>query len=271
MTKTIVITGASSGIGAAAARRLAVEGARVILVGRDPRRTNAVADELGAERHVVDFAHLDQVRGLAAELTKLDRIDVLANNAGGIVGERTVTADGHETTFQVNHLAGFLLTRELLPKLLASKASVIQTASMAHYRGKIDLEDVQLERHWTKWRAYANAKLANVLFTRGLHRRYSLEGLATASFHPGVVASGFGGAAGGVTTWFYGSKLGARVMTTNEEGADTLVWLAQRTPPRDWASGEYYAKRRIRPVNPQARHTGLVDAFWDYSERLLER
>lgn len=269
-TKTIVITGASAGVGAAAARRLAGEGAKVVVVGRDPRRTNDVADELGAERHVADFTKLSDVHDLADALGKLDRLDVLANNAGGIFGERVLTEDGFEKTFQVNHLAGFLLTRLLLPKLIASGASVIQTSSVAHYGGKLDLADLQLERGWSGWRAYNRAKLANVLFTRGLHKHHVLDGVQAAAFHPGVVASSFGNAAGPWTQRFYGSTLGKRVMISPEQGADTLVWLAQRTPPRDWASGEFYIKRTMRRPNKQALDAGLVDAFWARSVHLVE-
>jgi len=269
-TRTIVITGASAGVGAAAARRLAGEGAKVVVVGRDPRRTNEVADELDAERHVADFAKLSDVHALADALGKLDRIDVLANNAGGVFAERTLTEDGFEKTFQVNHLAGFLLTHLLLPKLIASKASVIQTSSMAHYGGKIDLADLQLERGWSGWKSYNNAKLANVLFTKGLHKHHVLDGVHASAFHPGVVASNFGNAAGKWTRRFYGSALGQRIMISPEQGADTLVWLAERTPPRDWASGEFYIKRTVRRPNKQALDAGLVDAFWARSVHLVE-
>lgn len=268
MTSTIVITGASSGVGAAAARRLAAEGARVVVVGRDPGRTHAIADEIGAERHLADFSKLSDVHALADELGKLDRIDVLANNAGGMFRERTLTEDGFETTFQVNHLAGFLLTRLLLPTLIASRASVIQTSSAAHYRGHLDLNDVQLTKGWSPWKAYCNAKLMNVVFTQGLHKHHVLDGVYAASFHPGVVASGFGDI-GGLTGWFYASELGKRTMITPDEGADTLVWLAQRTPPRDWLPGEFYVKRRARRVNRQALDQGLVDTFWTRSVHMV--
>lgn len=268
-TRTIVITGASAGVGAAAARRLAREGARVVIVGRDPKRTNAVGDELGVERHVTDFARLSDVHDLAAELNKLGRIDVLANNAGGIFQQRTLTEDGFETTFQVNHLAGFLLTHLLLPKLIASRASVINTSSAAHYRGKVDLADLQLERGWTAWRAYANVKLMNVLFTRGLHTHHVLDGVYAAAFHPGVVASNFGQTGSPLTARFYASGLAKRIMITPDAGADTLVWLAQRTPPRDWAPGEYYDKRQVKRPNKQALDSGLVNAFWARSKHLV--
>ena len=209
------------------------------------------------------------MRALAAELNKLDRIDVLANNAGGIFAEQTLTEDGFETTFQVNHLAGFLLTRLLLDKLRDSRASVIQTSSRAHYRGRLDLNNVQLARGWSSWKAYCNAKLMNVLFTRGLHKHHVLEGIYAAAFHPGLVASGFGDI-GGATGRFYASPLGKRVMITPERGADTLVWLAQRTPPRDWAPGEYYDKRTLRRPNKQALDSGLVDTFWARSVHMVE-
>lgn len=264
-----MITGASSGIGAAAARRLAGDGARVVVVGRDERRTHQLADEIGAERHIADFARLSDVHDLADELAKLDRIDVLANNAGAVFGERVITEDGFEQTLQVNHLAGFLLTRLLLPTLIASGASVINTSSLAHRSGRIDLADLQLERRWSPWRAYGNAKLANVLFTRGLHRNHVLDGVHTAAFHPGAVATRFG-AGGGASAWVFGNKLSRRVLSTPEQGADTLVWLAQRTPPRDWVPGGYYAGRKPRTVNRQALDTGLVDAFWSRSAQLVE-
>jgi len=268
--KTIVITGASAGIGAAAARQLARDGAKVVVVGRDAERTERVATEIGAECHVADFAKLSDVHALAGELNKLDRIDVLANNAGGILRERELTEDGFEKTFQINHLAGFLLTRLLLPKLIASRASVINTSSRAHQRARIDLADLQLERGWTPWRAYGRAKEANVLFTRGLHKHHVLDGVHAAAFHPGVVATNFGGPLGGATQWLYESNVGRRVLLTPGQGADTLVWLAQRTPPRDWAPGEYYVDRTIRRPNRQAYDAGLVDAFWTRSVRLVE-
>lgn len=268
--KTIVVTGASSGIGAAAARRLSAEGAKVIVVGRDEARTDEIAGALGAERLLADYSRLSDVHALAAELNKLDRIDVLANNAGGIFAERTITDDGYERTLQVNHLAPFLLTRLLLPKLIESRASVINTSSMAQAAGRLNLADLQLDRGWTSWNAYANAKLANVLFTRGLHHRYVLEGVSTAAFHPGMVATSFGADTGGPAARFYASGLGKAIMKSPEQGADTLVWLAQGAPPRDWPSGEYFVGRRVRRANKQASDAHLVEAFWDRSAMLVD-
>ncbi|AUA16664.1 putative oxidoreductase YciK [Streptomyces malaysiensis subsp. malaysiensis] len=142
--KTIVITGASDGIGAAAARQLHRSGHRVVVVGRSSHKTRAVADEIGADSYVADFTRLDEVRALAARLdAAYPRIDVLANNAGGVFGDPARTPDGFEKTFQVNHLAPFLLTRLLMDKLLASGASVLQTSSVgARMAGKLDTDDL---------------------------------------------------------------------------------------------------------------------------------
>src|SRR5512133_564318 len=176
--RTIVITGASDGIGAAAARALGIAGDRVVIVGRSPQKTEAIAAELGVDHFVADFSRLDEVRTLASDLLKrYPRIDVLANNAGGIMGDRELTVDGHEKTMQVNHLAPFLLTTLLMDRLLASRAAVINTSSAANRFGRINLDDLDNERKYSANKAYGDAKLANILFTRELHRRYSASGI----------------------------------------------------------------------------------------------
>lgn len=270
MQRIIVITGASDGVGAAAARALAAGDAHVVVVGRTPDKVERVASETGAEPIVANFARLSEVRRLAELLlARHERIDVLANNAGGLFDSRQITEDGHDLTFQVNHLAPFYLTHLLLDRLLASRASVISTSSDAHRRARLSVADPNLDRGWSKWRAYSNSKLANILFTRALHRRHALDGLSAVAFHPGVVASGFGVADRGATGWFYRSAVGRRVMVSPEQGADTLVWLAEGTPPRDWAPGEYYVDRRIvRPSKP-ARSDTLADALWRLSGDLV--
>ena len=269
MTRTIVITGASDGVGAAAARALTAPGTKVVIVGRTPAKVEAVASAIGADHLVADFSRLADVRRLADDLSRYEHIDVLANNAGGIFDSRVVTDDGHELTFQVNHLAPFLLTNLLLDRLVADKASVITTASDAHRRGRIDLGDLQLSRRWSAWRAYSASKLANVLFSRELHRRLVLDGVSAASFHPGLVASGFGVDHPGLTGVFYRSGLGHKLMVTPEKGAETLVWLAQGTPPRDWAPGEYYVNRRIVTPSASARDDVLAAALWRASADLV--
>ncbi|GHE92546.1 SDR family NAD(P)-dependent oxidoreductase [Streptomyces fumanus] len=270
--RTVVITGASDGIGAEAARQLHHRGHRVVVVGRCPRKTHAVADELGADRHVADFARLDDVRRLAAELrAAYPRIDVLANNAGGIFGDRTPTADGFDLVFQVNHLAPFLLTRLLLDRLLACRASVIQTSSAAaRLFGEVVPEDLGRVTHHSPQRAYGTAKLENILFTQELHRRYHDRGLSSAAFHPGVVSSHFASAPGTFLRHVYGNPVARRLMTTPRRAARHLVWLATTRPGVDWTSGTYYERRRpARHPHPQTRDPRIARHLWDTSERLL--
>ncbi|WP_084077647.1 SDR family NAD(P)-dependent oxidoreductase [Demequina sp. NBRC 110057] len=270
--KTIVITGASDGIGAAAARELTRRKHRVVIVGRDADKTARVAQETGAEYHVADFADLAQVRSLAATLVERHpRIDVLANNAGGVMGERSVTVDGFEKTFQINHLAPFLLTRELLPALEAAQATVIQTSSMAaRLYADLDLGDLQSEDGYSAMRAYGNAKLANILFTEELQRRHG-DTLAAVSFHPGLVGTNFASEARGATHFFYHGPLKRILMRTPAQGADQLIWLAGGTPGATFEPGRYYVDRKVATkVNPMVGDATVAAELWERSEDLLD-
>lgn len=270
--KTIVITGASDGIGAAAARELAAAGHEVVVVGRDPDRTRAVAGDIDAEHHVADFTRLDDVRALADALAaRHRRIDVLANNAGGFNDHRYVTADGHERTFQVNHLAPFLLTTLLMDTLIESVASVIATSSLAARRGRVDLADLDGAHGYSAQRAYGASKLENILFIRELHRRYHRRGISTAAFHPGGVATSFASDADHLWGRFYRSSLGRRAMIGPEQGADTLVWLAEGTAGEDWVSGQYWVKRRIARTNPLAADRDLARGLWEASAAMVQQ
>jgi NAD(P)-dependent dehydrogenase (short-subunit alcohol dehydrogenase family) len=267
--RTIVITGASDGIGAAAARRLAADGHTVVVVGRSREKTDAVADEIGADRFVTDFADLADVRRLGAALVeRYPRIDVLANNAGGIFGDRTRTVDGFEKTLQVNHLAPFLLTSLLLDTLLESRATVIATSSAAaRLFSALDLDDLDNERHPSANRAYGNAKLENILFTRELQRRYGERGLSAVAFHPGTIATGFAAESTSIMRFVYQTPLRHLLLSGPETGAEQLVWLATTTPGVDWEPGEYYEKRRITKTSMQAYDGLLAEALWDESAR----
>src|SRR6478735_696896 len=185
--RTIVITGASDGIGASAARTLAAQGENVVVVGRSKEKTERIVAEIGADYFVADFAELAQVRRLAAQLKeKYPRIDVLANNAGGIMGARELTVDGHEKTFQINHLAPFLLTTELMDTLTASRAKVINTSSAANsLYGRLDIDDLDVANKYSANLAYGNAKLENILFTAALHPRYRGAAISRAVSRPG--------------------------------------------------------------------------------------
>lgn len=268
--RTIIITGASDGIGASAARTFASQGEQVVVVGRSAEKTERIAKETGADYFVTDFAELAQVRRLAAQLKeKYPRIDVLANNAGGIMGARELTVDGHEKTFQVNHLAPLLLTTELLDVLTASKAAVINTSSVANsIFARLDIEDLDAAKSYSTNRAYGNAKLANILFTAELHNRYHAAGISTAAFHPGGVATNFAADSTSPMRLAYKSFL-KRFMLTPDQGADTLVWLANGTPGKDWTSGAYYAKRAISKANKLAYDANLARELWNRSEAMV--
>ena len=267
--KVIVITGASDGIGAAAAQLLKAQGAQVVIVGRSPQKTKKIADLIDAPFYLADFTRLDDVRKLASELKKdFPRIDVLANNAGGVMGERTLTADGHEMTIQVNHLAPFLLTNLLLDRLIASRASVIATASFAHRSaGKLNLDDFEIEHGYRRTKAYGKAKLMNILFTRELHKRYHDKGISAAAFHPGTVRTSFSSEFGGSWNLLYGSFL-KRILIDPSKGADTMVWLATSDPGRDWQSGEYYHKRKVARASKQSFDAKLENDLWELSTKL---
>ena len=212
--KTIVITGASDGIGKAAAKELKSLGNNVIIVGRSKEKTESVAKELDCPYYLVDYADLDQVVKLANELRKLDRIDVLANNAGGVQNERQITKDGFEKTFQINHLGSFLLTYLLLDKLCECNATVIQTSSIAaNMFSAFDINDLNNEKDYTPFKAYGNGKLENVLFTRELDRRYKSKGINAVAFEPGVVRTNFG--AGSIKFVEFVSLVGLTVKLSN--------------------------------------------------------
>lgn len=273
MGRTIVITGASDGIGAAAAERLHRSGETVVIIGRSEAKTRAVASKLSVDYFLADFAELAQVRTLAERLLeKYPRIDVLANNAGGIMGEqRAVTVDGFEKTFQVNHLAPFLLTTLLIDRLVESKASVLNTSSVGNKLfARFDIEDLQAERGYRFNVAYGNAKLANILFTKELHRRYHDAGISTAAFHPGNVASNFGGDSGvRMLDLLYKTPLKNLVLVGTERGSDELVWLASATPGRDWVEGEYYSNHKISKASKLAYDPALALELWDRSLAMI--
>jgi NAD(P)-dependent dehydrogenase (short-subunit alcohol dehydrogenase family) len=271
--KTIVITGASDGIGAAAARQLHRAGHRVVIVGRSPQKTQAVAREIGVDHYMADFTRLEDIRKLAAELNSAyPHIDVLANNAGGVFGDRNKTVDGFEKTFQINHLAPFLLTQLLMDTLIASKASVIQTSSVgSHMRNaKVVLDDLNLDRNFGAVRAYNTAKLENILFTKELHSRYNSEGISSAAFHPGNVATSFGTESDSILKYITGNRIGRAFLTTPDKGAARLVSLAEGQPGTDWISGTYYEKGKpSKRINPQALDAEVAFQLWERSEQLL--
>ncbi len=264
--RTIVVTGGSSGVGEAAARALAARGARVVITGRSAR-TRAGAAEFGAEAYQVDYAHFAEVRAFAdALLAGYPRIDVLVNNVGAVYTDRRTTPDGHEMTLQVNHLSAFLLTNLLRERLEASGAVVVNTSSAAHRFGRLDLRDLESERDYNGLRTYANTKVMNILHAMEIARRF--RGVSAASFHPGAVASRFARETRGAMRWYYEGPLRHLFLISPAKGADTLLWLIQGTPGRDWQSGQYYAKRKVGARSRQATPENAA-ALWTASEQLL--
>jgi len=274
--KTIVITGASDGIGASAARTLHELGHEVVVVGRSPEKTRRVADALGVTSHAADFSRLDDVRELAEALRREHpRIDVLANNAGGVFGEQVRTVDGHETTFQVNHLAGFLLTDLLLDVLIESRATVVQTSSIAaRLFGDVDLDDLDNDRRWSANKAYGDSKLENQLFTRELQLRHGGDGITAASFHPGIISSGFAtGARSGPLGLLYRNPVAARALGTPATGARQLVRIATEPSGGWWQPGEHHERQRVASwsLHPRSRDGALAGALWERSAELVGR
>lgn len=275
--RTIVITGGSDGIGAEAARQVAraQPAARLILVGRSASKTASVAREVGAEHFVADYTRLDDVRRLAADIrSTVDRIDVLANNAGAVHGARTVTVDGNEKTFQVNLLASVLLTHLLLDPLRGGEGAVVNTSSDAGRAvGKIDVDDLNHERTHTAMRAYGDAKLGAILFTRGLHRLYHDQGIAAVAVDPGNVRTGIGAENNDLATRLvYRSPLSKLVLIAPERGGAHLAFFLTGTPGVDWEAGRFYSRTRLatrRRTNPQVFDDGLVEEFWRRIHALL--
>ena len=263
--KIVLVTGATSGIGLVAARALAAQGATVILHGRDPGKTAAVAATVPGkvETVIADLSSLAQVRKLAAEVkARFPRLDVLLNNAGAINNKRTVTVDGLELTFAVNHLAYFLLTRELLP-MLGPGSRIVNVASEASRSAKLDIGDLQSERGYAGWTVYANSKLANILFTFELARRLP-PGVTANALHPGAVASNFAQNASWMgVAW----KLLAPFLRSEEKGASTSIYLAS-SPEVAGVTGKYFMDSREKRARRDAYDADLARKLWEASEKL---
>lgn len=269
--RTVVITGASDGIGAVAARALAAPGVDLVVTGRSERKLAAVAEATGATTFAADFAVLDEVRSLAGRIAeRVGTIDVLLNNAGGYFDPRQRTGDGHEPNFQINHLAPFLLTNLLRDRLGADGgALVLNTASVGNLFGWVDLSDLDYARRRTvALRAYGTSKLMNIMFTRAIAQRWTGDGIVSAAVHPGPVASSFGRDSR-LAGLLYRTPVRHVAMITPAKGAEPLIELAQRgTDPR--INGVYFHRHRAGgPESPQARNRRLIDELWSASADIV--
>jgi NAD(P)-dependent dehydrogenase (short-subunit alcohol dehydrogenase family) len=278
--KTVIITGGNSGIGKAAAVELARAGARVVITARSEERGSAaVADIAGAsgsdavELSLFDLADLASVRTGAADLLdRCPRIDVLLNNAGLILSERTLSTDGYEATFAINHLGPFLLTDLLRQRLIDSAPSrIVTVASTAHNfarRGMV-FDDLMSERSYRQMEVYGRSKLANILFTNELARQLAGTGVTANSLHPGAVATGYG--RDGDTTGFlaWGVKIYAPFSLTPAKGARTSVYLCS-SPEVEAVTGRYFVKCKQKLPSANARDEAAATRLWSVSEQLVD-
>jgi NAD(P)-dependent dehydrogenase (short-subunit alcohol dehydrogenase family) len=284
--KTVVVTGASDGIGKAAVRAYVAAGASVVMIGRNEAKTAAAAQAIlrdagpttGTEGRgravtweIADLSRQQDVHDVADRLlARLPRIDVLANNAGAMFLDRDVTPEGFERTFALNHLSYFTLTLRLLAPLVAAAqpgapSRVLNVSSRAHANARPALDDLQLERQFGGWKQYANSKLYNIWFTRALARRLDASRVATQALHPGVVSTRF------ATNNGLMGQLLRRVMdvvsVTPAQGADTLVWLSS-APEALEGSGDYWRQRRRVTPSGTARDDARAEALWTTTSRL---
>lgn len=274
--KTVLVTGATSGIGLEASVALANLGARVVMVGRDPKRTEAAVADVKARsgsrevsHFLCDFSSQAAIRDFAkAFLASHDRLHVLVNNAGGVNKKHRLTVDGIEATFAVNHLGYFLLTHLLRDLLVRSApARVVTVASRGHRKGTLDFDDPGYERGYGTMRAYSRSKLANVLFAAELARRLEGTGVTSNSLHPGVVA----------TNIWSGAPLWAKPLIqilyrpffiSAEEGAKTIVQLAA-SPELEGVTGKYFEQGKAVAPAPLAQDEALAKRLWDVSTSLV--
>lgn len=274
--RVVLVTGATSGIGRATAAGLAALGAHVGIVGRDRDRAEAAASAIRAaspaayvDAFVADLSAQVQVRRLAAEvLATYPRLHVLVNNVGGFWATRHVTADGLEHTFAVNHLAPFLLTRLLLPRLEESgQARIVTVASGAHTLGRIDFDDLLGEHDYSGSRAYNQSKLANLLFTYELARRLGSSPVTANALHPGMVRTGFG-AEDQQAAWKVVAPIVRPFLRRPARGALTSIYLAA-SPEVEGITGVYFADRRPKQSSPLSRDAALAARLWDASNDLV--
>jgi NAD(P)-dependent dehydrogenase (short-subunit alcohol dehydrogenase family) len=273
--KTVVMTGATSGIGEVAAIRLAEQGARIVHVARDPARAAATQNLLHRANpgvihamHIADLTLLSEQKRVAREIAAAEpRIDVLIPNAGAMFNRRTVTADGLEKTFALNHMGYFIPVLELLPNIVDG-GRIVVTASNAHRGAMLDFADLQSEHGYSGFSVYSRSKLMNILFTRALARRLT-RGITANALHPGFVATRFGDQSGGVMQSLLKvvKPVGA---IKPEAGAQTIIWLAS-APEAVGSNGGYFFACKPHTPTVHALNDADGERLWQVSEEIAAR
>lgn len=269
-----LVTGATSGVGRVTAQALAQQGATVVVGARHPERAAHTVDRIkqvtgntAVDWLLADLSVQAQVQQLAAEVQRrFSHLDLLINNAGAIYNTRHLSADGIEMTLALNHLGYFLLTHLLLDVLKASPASrIVNVASNAHQRGRIDFDDIQGEQRYSGWRAYCQSKLANIMFTYELARRLVDASVTVNALHPGFVATGFGLNNRG---WFSSfMKVAQLAALSPAEGAETIIYLAT-SPKVATVSGQYFVKKRAVKSSKASYDQSVARRLWQLSQAL---
>jgi NAD(P)-dependent dehydrogenase (short-subunit alcohol dehydrogenase family) len=272
--KVVMITGANSGIGKAAALALAKMGATVVMVARNKERGEVARSEIVRDSQndsvdllLADLSSLESVRQLAAEFRKkYSKLHVLINNAGLFNQRRRVTTDGYENTFATNYLAPFLLTNLQLDMLKASAPSrIINVSSVGHYNGHINFDDLNLEKEYGGWKAYGQSKLALVLFTHELAKKLQGTGVTVNAVHPGTVATNIWSRPLGPAGFIM--ALPKLFMTSPEKGAETIVYLAS-SPDANGLNGEYLEKLKVKKSSDESYNDEVAQRLWDVSAKL---
>jgi NAD(P)-dependent dehydrogenase (short-subunit alcohol dehydrogenase family) len=272
--KVCLVTGGTSGIGQVTARELARSGGTVAITARTEEKGEQTVAKLRdvtgsseIDYLVADFASQSQVRSLAAEFkSRHNRLDVLVNNAGAIYLRRSLSEDGIEMTFAVNHLAPFLLTNLLLDRIVESAPSrIVNVASNSHEGSRINLADLEGQKSYGFMKAYGQSKLANVLFTYELHRRLAGSSVTVNAVHPGYVGTNMGANNGWLVRMFLPiNRLWALDV---DQGAETVVYLAS-SPDVEGVSGEYFYQKRSVPSSPNSHDGDVARQLWELSAEM---
>jgi NAD(P)-dependent dehydrogenase (short-subunit alcohol dehydrogenase family) len=270
--QTVVITGATSGIGEVAADRLALKGARIVFIARDKARgeetlkhLHAIAPGAQHAAYYGDLSKISEMKRVSAEIAAAEpKIDVLINNAGALFNTRKLSADGLEMTFAVNHMAYFVVTNLLLPRMGAG-ARVVSTSSDAHKGAKLNFDDLQSEHGYSGFGVYGRSKLCNILFTRELALRLKGTGVTANCLHPGFVATRFGDQSGGIIS--FAVRAAKNFALTPEQGAETIIYLASSPDVAD-VSGGYFYKSKIATPTKEAQNDADAKRLWDVSAKI---